>query len=127
MEDNRPSREFRQQRLRNALWGLFIGDALAMPAHWFYNIGNISDVFDGGIRGYVDPPHPHPESFMVGMTYRPIQIRQPAWDGLTIFCMSMSAITKPATATWTSEVRTGRANTAIRFPDWMSAIITTTD
>jgi len=71
MEDNRPSREFRQQRLRNALWGLFIGDALAMPAHWFYNIGNISDVFDGGIRGYVDPPHPHPESFMVGMTYRP--------------------------------------------------------
>ena len=62
---------FRQQRLRNALWGLFIGDALAMPAHWYYNTDNISSVFDGGVRGYVDPPHPHLESFMVGMNYTP--------------------------------------------------------
>jgi predicted peptidase len=26
----------REQRIQNALWGLFAGDALAMPAHWFY-------------------------------------------------------------------------------------------
>ncbi|CAB5134196.1 hypothetical protein D3OALGA1CA_3474 [Olavius algarvensis associated proteobacterium Delta 3] len=71
MDNNQPSSEFRQRRLRNALWGLFIGDALAMPAHWYYNTGNISKVFDGGVRGYVDPPHPHLESFMVGMTYNP--------------------------------------------------------
>jgi len=38
-----------------------------MPAHWFYNINNIAKVFNGGIRNYVDPPHPHLESFMVGM------------------------------------------------------------
>jgi len=57
--------------MRNALWGLFIGDALAMPAHWFYSIDNIKRVFDGGLTGYEAPPHPHPESFMVGMTYRP--------------------------------------------------------
>lgn len=26
-----------RERLRGALWALFIGDALAMPAHWYYN------------------------------------------------------------------------------------------
>lgn len=71
MNNTQFSRLLRQQRLRNSLWGLFIGDALAMPAHWFYNIGNISKVFGGGIQDYVDPPHPHLESFMVGMTYSP--------------------------------------------------------
>jgi ADP-ribosylglycohydrolase len=69
-EDNTRS-EFRSRRLRNALWGLFIGDALAMPAHWYYNIENIPKAFGGEIRGYVDPPHPHEESFMVGMDYEP--------------------------------------------------------
>ena len=24
-------------RLRGTLWGLFIGDALAMPVHWYYD------------------------------------------------------------------------------------------
>lgn len=57
--------------MRNALWGLFIGDALAMPAHWFYSLKNIRQCFDGRISGYEAPPHPHPESFMVGMTYHP--------------------------------------------------------
>ena len=60
-----------RQRLQNALWGLFIGDALAMPAHWYYSVDNIRKVFDGGIRDYQAPPHPHLESFMVGMAYHP--------------------------------------------------------
>jgi ADP-ribosylglycohydrolase len=60
-----------EKRLINALWGLFIGDALAMPAHWYYNPDNIKRDFNGGVRGYEAPPHPHPESFMVGMDYRP--------------------------------------------------------
>ncbi len=60
-----------RQRLQNALWGLFIGDALAMPAHWYYKLENIPKVFDGGIQAYAEPPHPHLESFMVGMAYHP--------------------------------------------------------
>ena len=71
MDNKQPSRDFQRRRLANALWGLFIGDALAMPVHWYYNTGNIVDVFGGGVRGYVDPPHPHLESFMVGMSYNP--------------------------------------------------------
>lgn len=63
--------EVRAHRIQNALWGLFIGDALAMPAHWFYCLKRIKETFNGGITDFVDPPHPHPESFMAGMKYRP--------------------------------------------------------
>ena len=31
------SRGIRPDRLRGALAGMFIGDALAVPAHWYYN------------------------------------------------------------------------------------------
>ena len=63
--------EIRRRRLGNALWGLFIGDALAMPAHWIYTLDRLADLFPGGIRGYADHPHPHPESFMFKMGYEP--------------------------------------------------------
>jgi len=58
-------------RIENALWGLFIGDALAMPVHWYYDRENIRRDFNGAITGFEAPRHPHPESFMVGMGYRP--------------------------------------------------------
>lgn len=58
-------------RLRNALWGIFIADAMAMPVHWYYKRKYIKEGFDGGITKYEDAPHPHPESFMVGMSYHP--------------------------------------------------------
>jgi ADP-ribosylglycohydrolase len=60
-----------RRRISNALWGLFIGDSLAMPVHWYYNRKNIDRDFDGGVTGYESPRHPHPESFMVGMSYEP--------------------------------------------------------
>ncbi|MEA3371179.1 MAG: ADP-ribosylglycohydrolase family protein, partial [Campylobacterota bacterium] len=56
--------------LKNALWGLFISDALSMPAHWYYKREYIKKDF-GKITGYNDAPHPHPESFMVGNSYFP--------------------------------------------------------
>lgn len=63
--------EIKKRRLHNALWAMFIGDALAMPAHWYYSLENIQKVFDNGVQGYRDPPNPHLESFMVGMDYTP--------------------------------------------------------
>ena len=60
-----------RQRMKNALWGAFIADAMAMPAHWYYKRKYIREGFDGGIRTYEDAPHPHPESFMVGNSYFP--------------------------------------------------------
>lgn len=43
-------------RVAGALWGIHIGDALAMPAHWFYG-GNrqVQQTYGGEIRGYVKP------------------------------------------------------------------------
>ncbi len=57
-------------RIENALWGLFISDALSMPAHWYYQLEYLKRDF-GVISGYNDAPHPHPESFMVGNNYHP--------------------------------------------------------
>ena len=58
------------QRVKNALWGLFVSDAVCMPAHWYYNLEYLKKDF-GNITGYNDAPHPHPESFMVGNPYFP--------------------------------------------------------
>jgi ADP-ribosylglycohydrolase len=64
-----------ETRIKNALWGVFIADAMAMPVHWYYRRKYIREGFqEGNIKGitkYEDAPHPHPESFMVGMNYHP--------------------------------------------------------
>ena len=50
-------------RMRGALWGMFIGDALAMPVHWYYNIATLWQDF-GQIRDYQAPKAHHPNSIM---------------------------------------------------------------
>lgn len=51
------------ERMRGALWGFFIGDALAMPVHWYYNIAALWQDF-GNIRDYQAPKAHHPNSIM---------------------------------------------------------------
>ncbi|MDO9052260.1 MAG: ADP-ribosylglycohydrolase family protein [Methylotenera sp.] len=50
-------------RMRGALWGMFVGDALAMPVHWYYNIAALWQDF-GQIRDYQAPKAHHPNSIM---------------------------------------------------------------
>ena len=50
-------------RIRGALWGMFIGDALAMPVHWYYKIAALWQDF-GQIRDYQAPKEHHPNSIM---------------------------------------------------------------
>ena len=50
-------------RIRGALWGMFIGDALAMPVHWYYSISTLWQDF-GQIRDYQAPKVHHPNSIM---------------------------------------------------------------
>ncbi len=57
-------------KIKNALWGLFIADAISMPVHWYYKREYIKKEY-GAISGYNKASHPHPESFMVGNTYFP--------------------------------------------------------
>ena len=51
------------ERMRGALWGMFVGDALAMPVHWYYNIAALWQDF-GSIRDYQAPKAHHPSSIM---------------------------------------------------------------
>jgi ADP-ribosyl-[dinitrogen reductase] hydrolase len=53
----------RAERMRGALWGMFVGDALAMPVHWYYNIAALWQDF-GQIRDYHAPKAHHPNSIM---------------------------------------------------------------
>ena len=38
-------------RMRGALLGMFVGDALAMPVHWYYNIAALWQDF-GQLKDY---------------------------------------------------------------------------
>ncbi|MFN3579880.1 MAG: ADP-ribosylglycohydrolase family protein [Pseudomonas sp.] len=51
-------------RATAALQNLFIGDALAMPVHWYYRASDIDMAFPGGIRGFEAAPAFHPSSIM---------------------------------------------------------------
>ena len=51
-------------RARSALQSLFIGDALSMPVHWFYNPMDIQRAFPGGITQMEAAPDRHPSSIM---------------------------------------------------------------
>ncbi len=50
-------------RIRGALWGMMIGDALAMPVHWYYRLSELQRDF-GVIRDYQAPKDVHPSSIM---------------------------------------------------------------
>lgn len=50
-------------RIRGALFCAFIGDALAMPVHWYYNPEDIARDF-GRIDSYQAPKKKHPTSIM---------------------------------------------------------------
>jgi hypothetical protein len=50
-------------RVRASLWGMHVGDALAMPVHWYYNLGQLSRDF-GSIQKYEAPKERLPGSIM---------------------------------------------------------------
>lgn len=44
-------------------WGARIGDALAMPAHWYYNTERLEKDY-GFVDRYLAPQNPHPDSIL---------------------------------------------------------------
>ena len=59
-----------RERAVGALWGLFIGDALAMPVHWYYDRQALSRDY-GEVRDFMAPRHPHPDSILHRSHYTP--------------------------------------------------------
>lgn len=53
-------------RVAGALWGLFMGDALAAPVHWYYGGPSQIRANFGGelLKGYEKAVHPFPQSIM---------------------------------------------------------------
>ncbi len=60
IEAKKPSR---LDRWRGALWGMFVGDALAMPVHWYYDVAALQQDF-GIVRDFQTPKDFHPNSIM---------------------------------------------------------------
>lgn len=59
------------ERAAGALWGLFLGDALAMPVHWYYDRAALRRDY-GEVRDLVVPRNPHPGSILFRSSYQPI-------------------------------------------------------
>jgi ADP-ribosylglycohydrolase len=59
-----PATPLSLQRASAALASLFVGDALAMPVHWYYNTADIERAFPGGIKNLEAAPEFHPSSIM---------------------------------------------------------------
>jgi len=57
-------------RCAGALYGMFIGDALAMPAHWYYDTHALLRDY-GVVKEYKTPKHPHPDSILWRSSYSP--------------------------------------------------------
>lgn len=56
--------------IRAALYGLFIGDALAMPVHWYYDREALVRDY-GRVTDYLAPKNPHPDSILWRSAYTP--------------------------------------------------------
>lgn len=52
-----------KSRFQAACWGAWIGDALAMPAHWYYKRELITRDY-GQIKELLAPKNPHPDSIL---------------------------------------------------------------
>jgi ADP-ribosyl-[dinitrogen reductase] hydrolase len=59
-------------RARGARLGAYIGDALAMPAHWFYDQVELKETF-GRLDQYLPPPPRHPGSILWRSEYSPTE------------------------------------------------------
>ena len=57
-----------QSRQKGAIFGMFIGDALAMPVHWYYDRQALYRDY-GHVTGYQAPRSPHPDSILWRSVY----------------------------------------------------------
>lgn len=60
-----------ESRCLGALYGLFMGDALAMPVHWYYDTLALQRDY-GRVTDYLAPRNPHPDSILWRSSYRPV-------------------------------------------------------
>ncbi|MDA3896444.1 MAG: ADP-ribosylglycohydrolase family protein [Desulfobacteraceae bacterium] len=62
--------QLNEDRIKGALYGMFIADALAMPVHWYYDREALIRDY-GWVTGYLAPKNPHPDSILWRSSYSP--------------------------------------------------------
>lgn len=55
--------KYMRSKIRGCLYGLCIGDALAMPVHWYYDRQALYRDY-GWVTDYLNPHNPHPDSIL---------------------------------------------------------------
>lgn len=63
-----------QDRIHGSLLGLLIGDALAMPVHWYYDRQALERDY-GWVSTYLRPRHPHPGSILWRSSYEALNAK----------------------------------------------------
>jgi len=58
-------------KMMASILGLYIGDAAAVPVHWYYTPGTIERDYGDPLSSFVDPVHPHPDAFAWSMSFSP--------------------------------------------------------
>jgi len=66
--------EISREKRTGLAWGSFIGDALAMPVHWYYDRAALRRDY-GVVREYVAPKSPHADSILWRSEYTPLNER----------------------------------------------------
>ena len=69
-----PSPVSRAERLQGMLTGSFIGDALAMPVHWYYDTNALESNY-GVVRDYLLPRNPHSGSILWRSSYKALNAK----------------------------------------------------
>ncbi len=59
-----------EEHIKGAIYGMFIGDALAMPVHWYYDRKALKRDY-GRVTAYLAPKNPHPDSILWRSSYTP--------------------------------------------------------
>ena len=57
--------------MQNAFLGSLVGDAIAMPVHWYYDRDSLDRDY-GDFDDYLSPRNPHPDSILWRSSYQPI-------------------------------------------------------
>lgn len=58
-------------KIQNAILGALVADAIAMPAHWYYNTEALDRDYPD-LSHYVVPKNPHPDSILWRSSYTPL-------------------------------------------------------
>ena len=53
-----------KQAKEEAVYGMLVADAVAMPVHWYYNPEDIKRGYGSWLTGYIAPNNKHPSSIL---------------------------------------------------------------